>query len=38
MKKRQKDNLIKAFEELNVPDKDVLLQKIESKKALGGSV
>ena len=38
MKKKQKDNLIKAFEELNAPDKDVLLQKIESKKALGGSV
>ncbi|MDE7192234.1 MAG: hypothetical protein K2O35_07190 [Clostridia bacterium] len=36
MKKKQKDNLIKAFEELNAPDKDVLLQKIESKKALGG--
>lgn len=37
MKKRQRDNLIKAFEELNTPDKDVLLQKIESKKALGGN-
>ncbi|MDE6474179.1 MAG: hypothetical protein K2L70_03695 [Clostridia bacterium] len=36
MKKKQKDNLIKAFEELNTPDKDVLLQKIEGKKALGG--
>ncbi|MDE6361355.1 MAG: hypothetical protein K2L53_00080, partial [Clostridia bacterium] len=36
MKKKQKENLIKAFEELNAPDKDVLLQKIESKKALGG--
>lgn len=36
MKKKQKDNLIKAFEELSAPDKDVLLQKIESKKALGG--
>ncbi|MDE6275760.1 MAG: hypothetical protein K2M75_04395 [Clostridia bacterium] len=36
MKKKQKDNLIKAFEELNAPDKDGLLQKIESKKALGG--
>lgn len=36
MKKSQKDNLIKALEELNAPDKDVLLQKIESKKALGG--
>ncbi|MDE6372630.1 MAG: hypothetical protein K2L61_03695 [Clostridia bacterium] len=28
--------MIKAFAELNAPDKDVLLQKIESKKALGG--
>ena len=37
MKKKQKDNLIKAFEELGAPDKDVLLQKIESKKALGGN-
>lgn len=36
MKKKQKENLIKAFEELNAPDKDVLLQKIQSKKALGG--
>ena len=36
MNKKQKDNLIKAFQELNAPDKDVLLQKIESKKALGG--
>lgn len=36
MNRKQKDNLIKAFEELNAPDKDVLLQKIESKKALGG--
>ena len=36
MKKKQKDNLIKAFEELNAPDKDVLLQKVQSKKALGG--
>ena len=36
MKKKQKDNLIKAFEEINAPDKDVLLQKIESKKAFGG--
>lgn len=36
MKRKQKDNLIKAFEELNAPDKDVLLQKIESKKAFGG--
>ncbi|MDE7079887.1 MAG: hypothetical protein K2O95_07220 [Clostridia bacterium] len=36
MNNRQKENLIKAFEELNAPDKDVLLQKIESKKAFGG--
>lgn len=36
MKKQQKDNLIKALEELNAPDKNVLLQKTQSKKALGG--
>ena len=38
MNKKRKDNLIKAFEELGAPDKDVLLQKIESKKALGGNL
>ena len=36
MKKKQRHNMITAFEELNAPDKDVLLQKIESKKAFGG--
>ena len=38
MKKQQKDNLIKALEELNAPDKNVLLQKTQSKKALGGEL
>lgn len=35
MKRREKYNLIKALDEINAPDKKDLLQKIESKKALG---
>ena len=36
MNRKKKDNLIKALQELNAPDKDVLMKKVESKKALGG--
>ena len=36
MNKKQRQNLIEALEELNAPDRDDLLRKIEGKKAFGG--